>query len=118
MSLRALREIHLRGFEIAVREAQPWTLMCGYNVVNGQRNSESRDLLTGILRDEWGYEGLVVSDWWDRSEHYKQILAGDDVKMPTGFPERVRRAMELGALSREDLEKCAARVLALICKLD
>lgn len=118
VSLRALREIHLRGFEIAVREAQPWTLMCGYNVVNGQRNSESRDLLTGILRGEWGYEGLVVSDWWDRSEHYKQILAGDDVKMPTGFPERVRRAMELGALSREDLEKCAARVLALICKLD
>lgn len=118
VSLRALREIHLRGFEIAVREAQPWTLMCGYNVINGQRCSESWDLLTGILRKEWGYEGIVLSDWWDRSEHYKQILAGDDVKMPTGFPDRVKMAIELGALNRSDLEKCAARVLTLICRLD
>lgn len=118
VSLRALRDIHLRGFEIAIREAQPWTLMCGYNIVNGQRCSESRDLLTGILREEWGYTGLVLSDWWDRSEHYKQILAGDDVKMPTGYPERVKEAMALGALGREDLEKCAVRVLEMICRLD
>lgn len=74
VSMRALREIHLRGFEIAIQEAQPWTLMLGYNALNGYRCAENKDLITGILREEWGYEGVVLSDWWDRSEHYKRSL--------------------------------------------
>ena len=118
VSMRALREIYLRAFETVVREAKPWTIMSAYNAVNGQRASESRDLLTGILREEWGYDGVVTTDWWTRGEHYKEILAGNDVKMATGFPDRVKLAMEKGVITREDLLTCAQRVLTLICRLD
>ena len=118
LSQRALREIYLRAFEIIVREAQPWALMSSYNVINGRRASESRELLTDILRHEWGYTGLVMSDWWTRGEHYKELLAGNDLKMANGYPERVRQAMELGAVTREDLVICVRRVLELILKID
>jgi len=118
VSERALREIYLKGFEIAVKESDPWAVMSSYNVVNGHRASECKDLLTGILRDEWGFNGLVVSDWWGRGEHYKEILAGNDVKMACGFPERVKKAMELGLVTRDDLATCARRVLELLMKLD
>lgn len=118
LSERALREIYLKGFEIAVKEADPWAIMSSYNAINGYRASESKDLLTGILRDEWGFKGLVVSDWWGRGEQYKEILAGNDVKMATGFPDRVKKAMEMGALNRSDLEICAGRVLEFLMKLD
>ncbi len=118
VSERALREIYLKGFEIIVKEADPWVIMSAYNAINGHRCSENKDLLEGILRDEWGFKGMVTSDWWTRGEHYKEILAGNDVKMATGFPERVKRAMELGELTREDLTHCAKRVLELIIKID
>ena len=118
LSQRALREIYLRAFEIIVREARPWALMSSYNVINGRRASESRELLTDILRHEWGYTGLVMSDWWTRGEHYKELLAGNDLKMANGYPERVRQAMELGAVTREDLVICVRRVLELILKID
>ena len=118
VSLRALREIYLRGFEMVVKEAHPWTVMSSYNAINGQRASESHDLLTGILRDEWGYDGVVTTDWWTRGEHYKEILAGNDIKMATGFPERVKEALRLGVITREDLLRCAERVAVLICRLD
>ena len=65
-----------------------------------------------------GYRGAVITDWWNRGEHYKEILAGNDVKMAAGFPDRVRKAMELGLVTRENLKKCAVRVLEMICKLD
>ena len=61
-------------------------------------------MLTDILRDEWGYTGLVMSDWWTRGEHYKELLAGNDLKMANGCPERVEEAMRLGAVSRSGLE--------------
>ena len=118
LSQRALREIYLKAFEIIVREEQPWAIMSSYNVINGQRASESRELLTTILREEWGYAGLVMSDWWTKGEHYKEILAGNDLKMANGYPERVQQAMDLGLVSREDLETCARRVLELILKID
>ena len=118
VSERALREIYLKGFEIIVKETQPWMIMSSYNIVNGYRASEDKDLLEGILRDEWGFEGAVTTDWWNKAEHYKEILAGNDVKMALGYPERVKKAMELGALSRSDLEKCAKRILELILKID
>lgn len=118
LSQRALREIYLRAFEIIVREARPWAVMSSYNIINGRRASESRELLTGILRNEWGYDGVVMTDWWTRGEHYKEILAGNDLKMANGYPERVREAMGKGALSRCDLEICARRVLELILKID
>lgn len=118
VSERALREIYLKGFEIIVKEAEPWVIMSSYNVINGHRASENRELLEDILRGEWGFDGMVTSDWWTRGEHYKEIKAGNDVKMPCGFPERVEEAMKLGAVKRKDLEHCARRVLELILKID
>lgn len=118
LSKRALREIYLKGFEIIVKTADPWSLMTSYNIINGHRASECKDLLTGILREEWGFRGMIVTDWWNRAEHYKEILAGNDVKMGTGYPERVQSALDLGALTREDLLPCAKRLLELILKID
>lgn len=118
LSQRALRELYLKAFEIIVREADPWAIMSSYNVINGRRASESRELLTNILRDEWGYDGIVMTDWWTRGEQYKEILAGNDLKMANGYPERVRAAMEKGLVTRSDLEICARRVLGLILKID
>jgi len=92
--------------------------MSSYNIVNGHRASECHDLLTGILRDEWGYDGLVTTDWWNFAEHYKEVLAGNDVKMACGFPHQLTEAVEAGVLTRKDLEICAKRVLDLILKLD
>ncbi len=118
VSERALREIYLKAFEIIVRESDPWTIMSSYNPVNGYRTSENHELLEDILRGEWGFKGLVTTDWWGHGEQYKEILAGNDLKMGTGYPERVKKAEEMGALTRADLERCAKRVLELILKLD
>ncbi|MDD5863434.1 MAG: glycoside hydrolase family 3 C-terminal domain-containing protein [Firmicutes bacterium] len=118
VSQRALREIYLKAFEIIVRTADPWAIMSSYNAINGHRASECKELLEDILRGEWGYDGMVTTDWWTRGEHYKEILAGNDVKMATGFPDRVKKAQELGAITRADYEHCARRVLELILKLD
>ena len=118
VSERALREIYLKGFEIIVKESDPWVIMTAYNIINGHRCSENKELLEGILRGEWGFNGMVTSDWWTRGEHYKEILAGNDVKMATGFPERVKKALDMGAIERADLLKCAKRVLELIIKID
>ncbi len=116
VSERALREIYIKAFEIIVKEADPYTIMASYNAINGVRASENRELLTGILRDEWKYEGLVITDWWCRSEQYREILAGNDLKMATGYPERVKQAIELGALGRDELLICAKRVLETLLK--
>ncbi len=118
VSERALREIYLKAFEIVVKEADPWTIMSSYNAVNGQRASESRELLTDILRGEWGFSGLVTTDWWNRGEQYKEILAGGDVKMATGFEERVQEALERGLITREDLERNAKHILGVFLRLD
>ena len=90
--------------------------MPSYNAINGVRASENKELLTGLLRDEWGFKGLVTTDWWSRTEHYKEILAGNDLKMATGFPDRVKKAYELGAIGHDDLYVCAKRVLGTLLK--
>lgn len=118
VSERALREIYLKGFEMIVKEAEPWSIMSSYNIINGHRASENHDLLEGILRDEWNFDGIVTSDWWTRGEHYKEIKAGNDVKMACGYPERVAKALEMGEIDRADLVRCAKRVLGLILKVD
>lgn len=118
VSERALREIYLKVFEIIVKEADPWVIMSAYNIVNGHRASENKELLEDILRGEWNFDGMVTTDWWTRGEQYKEILAGNDAKMACGFQERVKEAMEKGALQRADLEHCVARVLKLIMKVD
>ncbi len=118
VSERALREIYLKGFEIMVKESAPWAIMSSYNMINGHRASECRELLEDILRDEWGFDGMVTTDWWTRGEQYKEIKAGNDLKMANGYPERVKKAMEMGVLTREELLISAKRVLGLILKID
>ena len=118
VSERAAREIYLKAFEMIVKNDNPWAIMSSYNMINGYRASESEDLLTGILRDEWGYEGMVTSDWWTCGEHYKETKAGNDLKMGNGYPDRVKKAYDKGAISRSEMETSVKRILELILKLD
>ncbi len=117
-SERAIREIYLRAFEIVVKESKPWSIMSSYNIINGCRASENRELLEDILRGEWGFDGMVTTDWWTLGEAYKEVKAGNDMKMGCGFPERLLKALELGALTRGEMEICARRVLGLILRID
>lgn len=118
VSERALREIYLKAFEIIVKTADPWCIMSSYNIVNGHRASECRELLEDILRGEWGYQGMVTTDWWTLGEHCKEVKAGNDMKMACGVPENLLRAKEMGVLSREEMEICGKRILGLILKMD
>jgi len=117
-SERAIREIYLKAFEIIVKEYDVWSIMTSYNIINGHRASENADMLTGILRQEWGYEGMVTTDWWTFGEHYKECAAGNDVKMGCGYPERLLEALEKGVLTRDQMELAAKHILGLILKLD
>ncbi len=117
-SERAIREIYLKQFEIIVKESDPWSIMSSYNIINGHRASENRDLLTGILREEWGWEGMVTTDWWTFGEHYKEAMAGNDIKLGCGFTERLLEAREKGLLTREAMETAAKHILGLILHID
>jgi len=101
-----------------VKTSNPWYIMSSYNIINGHRASENHDLLTGILRDEWGFDGMVSTDWWTYGEHYKEVKAGNDLKMATGYPERLLAAVEAGVLTREEMEICVKRILGVILRLD
>jgi beta-glucosidase len=92
--------------------------MSSYNIINGHRASENRDLLEDILRGEWGFDGMVTTDWWTGGEHYKETKAGNDMKMGCGFPKRLLEALEKGIITRGEMEICAKRVLELILKID
>lgn len=114
---RTLRELYLTGFEIAVRESAPWTLMCAYNLVNGVYCSEHTELLTGILRDEWGFTGLVMTDWGATNDRAAGIAAGLDLEMPGSkgaYDREVLAAIERGDLSEEAVDACVTRVVDLL----
>ena len=117
VSERALREIYLRAFELIVKREKPWSIMSSYNLLNGVHTSEDRELLTGILREDWGFDGAVTTDWWTCGEHYLELKAGNDIKMGAGHPERVKEAYEKGLITREEIAVNARRVLELILKL-
>jgi len=118
VSERAAREIYLKVFEIIVKTSDPWYIMSSYNIINGHRASENRELLEDILRGEWGFGGMVSTDWWTYGEHYKEVKAGNDLKMACGYPERLVEALKLGVLTREEMEICAKRILGVMLKLD
>lgn len=118
VSERALREIYLKAFEIIVKESNPWTIMSSYNLLNGQHTSENKDLLTGILRDEWGYQGVVTTDWWTHAEHYMETKAGNDIKMMNGYRERVKEAYDKGYISKDEIYLSAKRVLEMLLKVE
>jgi beta-glucosidase len=113
---RTLREIYLPAFEQAVLESQPWTIMSSYNLINGTYASEHALLLGGVLRGEWGFDGMVVSDWGGINDRVKGVAAGNDLEMP-GSGEYNRRkiiaAAHEGALSKDALAKAAIEVVAL-----
>ena len=102
---------------VAVKEGDPWTLMSSYNRINGQHTSESYELLTGILRDEWGFRGMVVTDWGVKNNPVNEVRAGNDMKMHCGYPEDLKAAYDKGELTRAELELCAKRILEMIMKL-
>ena len=118
VSERALREIYLRGFELAVTTAKPLCLMTSYNQVNGRHPSADRELLQGILRSEWGYTGLIMTDWWNLVDHAKEVAAGNNLKMPDGDPQRLLVAAQAGNLTRTDLEANAKPILQVLLQLD
>lgn len=114
---RALREIYLAGFEIAMKMAQPWTTMCSYNQINGVYASDNRRLMTDVPRGEWGYHGLIVTDWGAMNDRPDAIHAGLDLEMPGPCPyseKKVLEAVRAGTLLESDLDECARRVTALI----
>ncbi len=114
---RTLRELYLTGFEIVVKESAPWTVMCSYNRINGTYASDHHELLTTILRDEWGYDGLVVSDWGATNDRVAAVRAGMDLEMPGSkgaFDGEVLDAVREGRLAEADVDLCATRVVSLL----
>ncbi|MEK4005189.1 glycoside hydrolase family 3 C-terminal domain-containing protein [Paenibacillus sp. FSL H3-0333] len=116
---RTLREIYLTGFEKAVKQSQPWTVMSSYNKVNGTYASQNETLLTTILKEEWGHEGIVVSDWAAVSEIVPSVVAGMELEMPSSNgegPKQIIKAVNQGELSVEKLDLAVERLLNVIFK--
>lgn len=116
---RTLREIYLTGFEKAVTQAQPWTVMSSYNKVNGTYASQNEYLLTTILKEEWGHEGFVVTDWSAVSEIAPSIAAGLELEMPSSNgegPKQIVEAVNRGELTEEQLDRAVERLLGVIFK--
>ena len=118
ISQRALREIYLKGFEIAIKESQPWTVMTSYNYINGTYTSESKDLVETILREEWGFEGTVMTDWYGGKDGATQMWAGNDMLQP-GKKEQfdsIVAGVKSGKLAEADLDRSVRRTLNLVEK--
>lgn len=114
---RTLREIYFPAFEKAVKQSQPWTVMCSYNQVNGTYASENRRLLTELLREEWGFEGAVVSDWGAVNDRPQGVAAGMDLEMPgpgTANTAKLIDAVKNGALSEQALDTAVERILKVV----
>lgn len=121
MDERTLREIYLASFEGAVREAKPWTVMCSYNKVNGTFASENHKLLTEILRDEWGFDGFVMSDWGAVNDRVKGVLAGLELEMPASAgmnDAKIVEAVKSGTLDEKILDTAVERILNILFRYE
>ncbi|MBQ9083862.1 MAG: glycoside hydrolase family 3 protein [Clostridia bacterium] len=114
VSARAMFEIYMRGFELLIREGQPHSIMSAYNHINGVKASEIFALCTGVVRDDFGFTGVLMSDFGNDSDHIRELAAGHDLKMPYGNIPAVVAAMNNGTLARVDVETCARRVLKML----
>ena len=121
LSQRALRELYLKGFEMAVRRSEPWTLMSSYNLINGVYAQGNKDLLTTVLRDEWGYKGIVMTDWIGKRPKLpteQEVAAGNDLMMP-GYPaqaEDIVKAVKEGRIDIKDVDRNVRHMLQYIVK--
>ncbi|WP_354002606.1 glycoside hydrolase family 3 N-terminal domain-containing protein [Ruania halotolerans] len=116
---RTLREMYLPAFEKVVTRAQPWSVMCAYNKINGTYASQDPWLLTEVLREEWGFEGLVVSDWGAVDDRAAGVAAGLDLEMPSSHginDAAIVAAVRAGALAESDLDRAVSRVLTMVAK--
>lgn len=115
---RAFREIYLKPFEIVVKEAQPWTVMTSYNLINGTMSSERADLVTDILRHEWGFKGVVMTDWFGGRDAAAQMQAGNDILMPGKAQQKteIKQAVLNGKLSREIIDRNVRHILEYILR--
>ncbi len=116
---RTLREIYLPAFEAAVKKAKPWTVMCSYNKLNGTYAAENHRLLTEILKEEWGFEGFVVSDWGAVHDRVEALEAGLDLEMPGPRERRVKAvidAVRSGKLDESVLDEAVRRILDIVFK--
>ena len=121
MDERTMREIYLSAFEIAVKEGKPSTIMCAYPKLNGLHCSDHKELLSDILRKEWGFEGLVVTDWGAMNDRIQAFRAGCDLNMPGGsayMEKEALKAVQSGELSEDDVNACAERVIRLALKAE
>lgn len=118
VSQRALRELYLRGFEIAIKKSNPWTIMSSYNKINDTYVSENPELLTTILRDEWNFKGMVTTDWFSGRKYANQVKAGNDLLMPGRKQEakKIKEALDEGSLKETELDRNIERILQLVVK--
>ncbi|MFC2441474.1 MAG: beta-glucosidase [Capnocytophaga ochracea] len=118
VSQRALRELYLRGFEIAIKKSNPWTVMSSYNKINDTYVSENPELLTTILRDEWNFKGMVTTDWFSGRKYANQVKAGNDLLMPGRKQEakKIKEALDEGSLKETELDRNIEHILQLVVK--
>jgi beta-glucosidase len=114
VSERALREIYLKGFEICVKESDPKLIMSSYNMINGVRTSECAELLQGILRGEWGFKGMVTTDWSNAARHCDEVKAGNDIRMPFDATDDLVEKLHEGYITRDEIAVCVKRLLKMI----
>ena len=115
---RTMRELYLKGFEIAVKESDPWTVMSSYNKFNNEYTQQSHDLLTTVLRDEWGFDGIVMTDWGNKAGTVKAVKAGNDLMEPgmDNEIERIVAGVKSGEITQEELDRNVRNMLTYIVK--
>ena len=118
VSERALREIYIKGFEICVKDASPHAIMTSYNKVNGVYLSTDLDMLGGIVRGEWDFDGIIITDWGNYGDHVEEVMAGSDIKMWFGYPEKIKEALSSGRLTKGDIQACVKRYMNFILNFD